>query len=42
MRTGQKFTMGDTGMAIDGNVKVGGLNNGSLWFKYYKYCCYSC
>jgi hypothetical protein len=27
---GQNFTMGDTGIAIDGNVKIGGLNNGDL------------
>ena len=30
MRIGQNFTMGDTGIAIDGNVKIGGLNNGDL------------
>ena len=30
MRMGQNFTMGDTGIAIDGNVKIGGLNNGDL------------
>ena len=30
MRIGQNFTMGDTGIAIDGNVKVGALNNGDL------------
>ena len=30
MRIGQNFTMGDTGIPIDGNVKIGGLNNGDL------------
>jgi len=30
MRMGQNFTMGDTGIPIDGNVRIGGLNNGDL------------
>ena len=30
MRMGQNWTMGDTGIPIDGNVKIGGLNNGDL------------
>ena len=30
MKMGQNFTMGDTGIPIDGNVKIGGLNNGDL------------
>jgi hypothetical protein len=30
MRMGQNWTMGDTGITIDGNVKIGGLNNGDL------------
>ena len=30
MRMSQNWTMGDTGIAIDGNVKIGGLNNGDL------------
>jgi hypothetical protein len=30
MRIGQNWTMGDTGIPIEGNVKIGGLNNGDL------------
>ena len=30
MRIGQNWTMGDTGITIEGNVKIGGLNNGDL------------
>ena len=30
MRMGQNWTRGDTGITIDGNVKIGGLNNGDL------------
>lgn len=30
MRVSQNFTMGDTGIAIDGNVKIDGLNSGNL------------
>ena len=30
MRMGQNWTMGDTGITIEGNVKIGGLNNGDL------------
>ena len=30
MKIGQNFTMGDTGIPIEGNVKIGGLNNGDL------------
>ena len=30
MRLGQNFTMGDTGITIDGNCKIGGVNNGDL------------
>ena len=30
MRMGQNFTLGDTGISITGNVKVGALNNGDL------------
>jgi hypothetical protein len=29
-RMGQNFTLGDTGIKIDGNVKIGALNNGDL------------
>ena len=30
MRVSQNFTMGDTGIAIDGNVKIDALNSGNL------------
>ena len=30
MRIGQNFTIGDTGIPIEGNVKIGGLINGDL------------
>ena len=30
MKMGQNFTLGDTGIKIDGNVKIGALNNGDL------------
>ncbi len=30
MRMGQNFTMVDTGIAKNGNVKIGGLNNGDF------------
>jgi len=30
MRMGQNFTLGDTGIKVDGNVKIGALNNGDL------------